>query len=145
MLVSMPVWYREFTISARAEKRLHDPFCVATARKTSNKRDPELSMGPLCVTRSEPTHQLTDPTQPNKTNIGAYTVIVTYFYTQNLSRTFSQPSINLFIFVTVSLSLKNKLFKEMFKMSSTAFQQASTKAPSHKLSCWTRPNATHQN
>jgi len=24
----------------------------------------ELSMGPLCVTRSNPTHQLTDPTQP---------------------------------------------------------------------------------
>ena len=25
----------------------------------------ELSMGPFCVTRSNPTHQLTDPTQPN--------------------------------------------------------------------------------
>jgi len=25
---------------------------------------PELSMGPFCVTRSNPTHQLTDPTQP---------------------------------------------------------------------------------
>jgi len=24
----------------------------------------ELSMGPFCVTRSNPTHQLTDPTQP---------------------------------------------------------------------------------
>jgi len=25
----------------------------------------ELSMGPFCVIRSNPTHQLTDPTQPN--------------------------------------------------------------------------------
>ena len=25
----------------------------------------ELSMGPFCVTRSNPTRQLTDPTQPN--------------------------------------------------------------------------------
>ena len=25
---------------------------------------PQLSMGPFCVTRSNPTHQLTDPTQP---------------------------------------------------------------------------------
>jgi len=37
------------------------------------------------------------------------------------------------------MSLKNKLFKEMFKMSSAAAQQASTKLPSHKLSCWTQP------
>jgi len=26
----------------------------------------ELSMGPVCVTRSDPTHQLTDPTQPTR-------------------------------------------------------------------------------
>jgi len=38
------------------------------------------------------------------------------------------------------MSLKNKLFKEVLKMSSAAAQQASTKAPSHKLSCWTQPN-----
>jgi len=38
------------------------------------------------------------PTQPNTTNNGAYTLAVTYFYTRNLSRIFSQPSINLFIF-----------------------------------------------
>ena len=30
-----------------------------------------------------------DPTRPNTTNNGAYSLIVTYFYTQNLSRTFS--------------------------------------------------------
>ena len=29
------------------------------------------------------------------------------------------------------MSLKNKLFEEMFKMSSAAAQQANTKAPSH--------------
>ena len=26
--------------------------------------DPQLSMGPFCVNQSNPTHQLTDPTQP---------------------------------------------------------------------------------
>jgi len=41
-----------------------------------------------------------NPTQPNTTTSRAYSLIVTYFYTQNLSRTFSQPSINLFMFFT---------------------------------------------
>jgi len=41
-----------------------------------------------------------DPTQPNTTNNGAYTFVVTYFYAQNLSRTFSLPSINVFTFFT---------------------------------------------
>ena len=40
--------------------------------------------------------------------------------------------------------LKSKLFKEMFRMYSVASQQASTKAPSYKLSCWTQPNLNHQ-
>jgi len=39
-------------------------------------------------------------TQPNTTHNGAYSLAVTYFYTQNLSRTFGQPSINLFMFFT---------------------------------------------
>jgi len=66
-------------------------------------------MGPFCVTRSNQTRQLTDPTQPSTsgkiwtqpsaTNNGAYRLVVTYFYKQNLSRTFSQPSINLLMFV----------------------------------------------
>ena len=34
------------------------------------------------------------------------------------------------------MSRKNKLFKEVFKMSSAAAQQAGAKAPSHKLSCF---------
>jgi len=57
-------------------------------------------MGPFCVTQSIPTHQLTEPTQPNPiqvekvgpnptkpgtTNNRAYSLVVTYFYTQNLS------------------------------------------------------------
>jgi len=56
-------------------------------------------MGQFSVTRSNPTHQLTDPTQPdpvqvkklgpnrtqpNTTNNGAYSLVVTYFHTQNL-------------------------------------------------------------
>ena len=76
---------------------------------------PELSMGPFCVTRSNPTYQLTDltqpnplqvekfgpnPTQANATNNTAYSLVVTYFYTENLSRTFIPPSINLFMFFT---------------------------------------------
>ena len=54
-------------------------------------------------TKSNPTQPTTSgktwtPTQPNTTNNGAYSLVVTYFYTQNLSRNFSQPSINLFVF-----------------------------------------------
>jgi len=67
--------------------------------------------GSVFVTRSNPTHQLVDSTQanpirgkkwtqPNTTNKGAYSLVVTYFYKQNLSRTFSQPSVKLFMFFT---------------------------------------------
>ena len=56
--------------------------------------DSQLSMGPFCVTRSNPTHQLTDPTQPttsgkiwtphptqtNTTNNGAYSLVVTFIH-----------------------------------------------------------------
>ena len=31
-----------------------------------------LSMGPFCVTRSNPTHQLTDPTKPNPLQVGKF-------------------------------------------------------------------------
>ena len=41
------------------------------------------------------------------------------------------------------MSVESKLFKEMLKMSSAAAQQASTNAPSHKLTCWTQPNPTN--
>ena len=54
-------------------------------------------MGPFCVIRSNPTHQLTDPTQPNQvqvekfgpnltqpntTNNGTHSLVTTYFYTE---------------------------------------------------------------
>ena len=39
----------------------------------------ESSMGPFSVTRSNPTRQLTDPTQHTTTNNGAYSLVVTYF------------------------------------------------------------------
>jgi len=41
-----------------------------------------------------------NPTRPITTNNGAYSLVVTYFYTQDLSRTFSQPSVNLFMLFT---------------------------------------------
>jgi len=56
---------------------------------------PELSMGPFCVTRSNPTHPLTDQTQPNPlqvkkigpnptqpitTDNGAYSLLVTFIH-----------------------------------------------------------------
>ena len=88
-------------------------------------------------------------------NNGAYSSVVSYFHTQNFSRTFSQPSIDIFVFFTdhcthqnsVIMSLKNKLFKEIFKMSSVAVQQACTKAPSHSSVAIVdpiQPNPTHQ-
>jgi len=40
--------------------------CVRTERFLSTHRTPELSTAPFCATRSNPTHQLTDPTQPTK-------------------------------------------------------------------------------
>jgi len=63
----------------------------------------ELFMGPFCVTQSNPTRQPTNqpvsqpsnplqvekfgtnPTQPKTTNTGAYSLVVAYSYTQNLS------------------------------------------------------------
>jgi len=73
---------------------------IAAIGQTTDDHATVLSMGPVCVTQSNPTLQLTDPTQPNPlqlekigpnptqpntTNNGAYTLVVTYFYTQNLS------------------------------------------------------------
>jgi len=47
----------------------------------------ELSMGPFCVIRSNPAHHAPDwpnPTEPNTTNNGTYSLVVTYSYTQNI-------------------------------------------------------------
>ena len=38
----------------------------------------ELSMGPFCVTRPNPTHQLTDPTQPNALQVKKF--VIGYHY-----------------------------------------------------------------
>ena len=87
-----------------------------------------------------------NPSQPITTNNGAYSLVVTYFYAQNLSRTLrNQASTYSCSYSCVIMSLRNKLFREMFKMSSAAAQQASTKAPSHKLSCWAQPDPTQPN
>ena len=55
--------------------------------------DPTLTTQPTTSgkiwTQSDPTHT---------TNNGAYSLVVTHFYTHNLSRTFSRPSINVFMF-----------------------------------------------
>ena len=115
----------------------------------TDKHTAQLSMGPFYVTQSNLTHQLTDPiqpsplqvektglnpTQPSTTNNGAYSLVVTYFYTQNLSRTFSQSSINLFVFFktrvlknSVIMSLKKKLFEEMFSTFATVHPTQPTK------------------
>ena len=41
---------------------------------------------------TQPTKSGKNWTQPDTANSGAYSLVVTYFYTHNLSRTFSQPS-----------------------------------------------------
>jgi len=82
-------------------------------------------MGPFCVNRSNPTHQLTDPPQPNPlqvekfgpdptqsntTNNGAYSLVVTYFYTQtylvlfvNQASTYSCSLLIIIHIITASL------------------------------------------
>ena len=82
-------------------------------------------MGPVCVT--QPNRTQPNPTQPNTTNNGAYSLVVTHFYTQSLCRTFCQRSILPHVLYchytyenSVIMSFKNKLFKEMLKMSSAA-------------------------
>jgi len=80
---------------------LYEKYIYILAPEMVSPGNPELSMGPFCVTRSNPTRQLTDPTQTNPlqvekfgpnstqlntTNNGDYSLVVTYFCTQNLSR-----------------------------------------------------------
>jgi len=91
---------------------------------------------------------LCDPTQPNTTNNEAYSLVVTHFYTQSLCRTFCQRSILPYVLYchytyenSVIMTFKNKLFKEMLKMSSAATQKASKFLV--LLLQWTQPNPTH--
>jgi len=44
------------------------PTIVGTSFRTQSVH-PEWSVGPFCVTRPNPTHQLTDPTQPNQLQV----------------------------------------------------------------------------
>ena len=90
-------------------------------------------MGPFCVTQPNPTHykwKNLDPTQPNTTNNGAYSLVVTYFYTKNLSCIFCQPS----MFFTVITHMKNSVIIS-FK---------NKKCSKHKVvEDPTQPNSTH--
>jgi len=52
-----------FGIETHAETRLQTLKTNAKTKIVVSKA--ELSMGPFCVIRSNPTHQLTDPTRPN--------------------------------------------------------------------------------
>jgi len=53
----LPAWRRHPVQSIKKQ--------VSRLYSLSSPADPELSMGPFCVTRPNTTHQLTDPTQPN--------------------------------------------------------------------------------
>jgi len=70
---------------------LYDPIQPNPSADLPNPTQPN----PLQVEKFGP-----NPTQPNATNNGAYSLVVTRFYTHNLSRIFSLPSINLFMFYT---------------------------------------------
>ena len=67
----------------------------------------ELSMGPFSVTRSNPTHQLTDTTQPNLLQVDKFGPNP-YFYTQNAwpISYFGQPITNSFIKFTRFVPVK---------------------------------------
>jgi len=48
-------------------RRRWAPSCyLSCCHSRSRRTDSEMSTGPFCVTRSNPTHQLTDPTQPTQ-------------------------------------------------------------------------------
>jgi len=81
-----------------------------------------------------PTRQLTDstqpttsgkfgpnPTQPNTTNNGAYSLVVTYFYTHNLSYTFKQAYVRMFfsIFAVVDPTQPNPIHQKLKNLDPT--------------------------
>ena len=55
--------------------------------------DAELSVGPFCVTRSNPTHQLTDPTQPNPLEVEKFGPNPTQPNTTNKFNCLMQPNL----------------------------------------------------
>jgi len=73
------VWKKKLEFDSKpVGECLHLPARMhirADRSKTYCHRRPELSMGPLCVTQSNPTHQLIDPTRPDPiqlTNLTAW-------------------------------------------------------------------------
>ena len=78
--------------------------CSDVTESIATIRSPELSTGPFLFDPIQPNPSADWPnptqrstsgkiwTQPDTTNNVAYSLVVTYFYTQNLSRTFSLPS-----------------------------------------------------
>jgi len=54
---------------------------------------PELSMGPFCMTLSNPTHQLTDPTQPNPLQVEKFGPNPTQPNTTNKFDCLMQPNL----------------------------------------------------
>ena len=105
-LPPLPKWKAHIFILPRAPKTMYAtgsdtvtnirPSTMAAALDSSGyapkiSSTSELSMGPFCVTQSNPTDQLTDPiqpstigkiwTQPNTTNNRAYSLVVTFLYT----------------------------------------------------------------
>ena len=67
--------------------------------------DPELSTGPFCVTRSDPTHQLTDPTQSNPLQVEKFGPNPTQPNTTNKFNCLVQPNLILPCFKCINVIL----------------------------------------
>jgi len=67
--VTSQVSYAQFTARDATRPNRHAASIYCTSALTENLKpehaDTESSIGPFCVTRSIPTYELTDPTQPN--------------------------------------------------------------------------------
>jgi len=121
-------------------------------------------MGPFCVTRSNQTHQLTDPTQPNPlqvekfgpnptlptaTNNGAYSLVVMYFLLLLNSDRFPVPirsvvKLNLTAWCNKILSdLALNALTQFFQIFSTfAIVDPTQLNPAHQKNEKSRPNPT---
>ena len=111
--------FRIIAIRARTATNLprRFAFSMMSTATTVSVADPAHSCPWVHFMWPDPTRPISWLTQPNSTHYKwknldptrsnpiqqwslQFSSIVTYFYTQDLSRTFSQPSINLFMFVT---------------------------------------------
>ena len=131
------------------------------ALPTSHHFHPSLSPGRV-VHRSNPTHQLTDPTHYKWENLDPIRPTQynsqwslqssndVFLYKENLCCPFSQSRIDLFMFLLIIIHSKNKCLYVTQKqtlqrnvqnvLSSSSASQHEGPIPSHKLSCWTQPN-----